>query len=299
MTDNFNGWLNIYKNKGCTSLSISRSLKKKFKIKKLGHLGTLDPLAEGVLPIAIGEATKAIKFISNHKKRYSFVIKWGEETDTCDSEGEIINRSKRRPSFEDIKYIISEFFVGEISQTPPVFSAVKVGGKRAYDLARKKIEIKLKKKQINIFSLEAKELTNENFCKFDLICSQGTYVRSLARDIAYKLGTVGFAYEIIRTEDNIFKTKNSIPLESILKFNCKKILQKLMPIECVLDKIKIINLEKKYSDMLKNGMVIKLKFINDEKNNENKLVLVKNNSKLVCIANLEKEYIIPRRNFNL
>ena len=299
MNGNASGWINIYKEEGITSLSISKTLKKKFKFKKLGHLGTLDPLAEGVLPIAVGEATKSIKFITNNKKKYTFIIKWGEETNTCDREGKIIGKSKKRPSYEDIKFIIKKFFTGKIDQIPPFFSAVKVNGKRAYKLARKDIDLKLKKKNINILNIEADKPDEENFCQFHVVCSKGTYVRSLARDIAKKLGTVGFAYKIIRTADNIFDINNSYTLNQILSLNSEEIFEKFMPIECVLDEINIINLENKYSEMLKNGMIISSKLINRKIRNDNKLILVKNGDKLVSIANLEKEYIIPRRNFNL
>ena len=299
MQEPFNGWLNVYKEKGQTSFSISKSLKKKFQFKKLGHLGTLDPLAEGVLPIAIGEATKSINFITNNIKRYSFLVKWGEETDTYDREGSIIFKSKKRPTFENIKKVINKFFVGEISQIPPIFSAVKINGERAYKLARKNIKIELKKKKINIIKIEAKPPDDKNFCEFDVLCSKGTYIRSLARDIARKLNTFGFAYKIIRTQDHLFKIENSITLKNILKFDLSDIRKKLMPIEFVLNEAKTIILEKKYSDMLKNGMIINHNLVDNEVSNENKLILVKNENKLVCIANLEKEYIIPRRNFNL
>jgi len=299
MNGNASGWINIYKEEGITSLSISKALKKKFKFKKLGHLGTLDPLAEGVLPIAVGEATKSIKFITNNKKKYTFIIKWGEETNTCDREGKIIGKSKKRPSYEAIKFIIKKFFTGKIDQIPPMFSAVKINGKRAYKLARKDIDIKLKKKNINILNIEADKPDDENYCQFHVLCSKGTYVRSLARDIAKKLGTVGFAYKITRTADNIFDINNSYNLNQILSLNSEEIFEKLMPIECVLDEINIINLENKYSEMLKNGMIINSKLINREIRNDNKLIIVKNGDKLVSIANLEKEFIIPRRNFNL
>ena len=134
MNRNASGWINIYKEEGITSLSIS-NIKKRFKFKKLGHL-ELDPLAEGVLPIAVGEATKSIKFITNNKKKYTFIIKWEEETDTCDREGKVIGKSKKRPSYEDIKFIIKKFFTGKIDQIPPLFSAVKVNGRRAYKLMK-------------------------------------------------------------------------------------------------------------------------------------------------------------------
>ena len=299
MKKNFNGWLNIYKEKGETSFSVSKALKKKFKFKKVGHLGTLDPLAKGVLPIAVGEATKSIKFISNLKKRYSFVIKWGEETDTCDLEGEVVEKSNVRPNFEKVKTVVNKFFIGNIEQTPPIYSAVKVNGIRAYKLARNKKNVKLKKKLIHIYKLTVKKPSNKNFCNFDIICSRGTYIRSIARDLARKLGTVGFAHEIVRTEDNIFKIENSISLLKVLDLSYADLEKVYFPIECVLSDAQEIILEKKYSDKLKDGIIINSKLIDKKINSENKLILVKNNSKLVCIANLEKENIIPRRNFNL
>ena len=299
MQKTFNGWLNIYKEQGETSFSISKELKKKFKFKKVGHLGTLDPLAKGVLPIAVGEATKSIKFISNLKKRYSFLIKWGEETDTCDLEGKVVAQSSVRPDLEKVKMIIKKFFTGSIEQVPPIYSAVKVNGVRAYKLARSKKDIELKKKKIHIYKILVKNQTDKDFCKFDIICSRGTYIRSLARDLAKKLGTVGFAYEIVRTEDNIFKIENSVPLLKVLNLSYEQLQKIYFPVESVLNDAKEVILEKKYSDKLKNGIIIKSNLISNKIKSDSKLILVKNNSKLVCIANLEKEYIIPRRNFNL
>ena len=136
-------------------------------------------------------------------------------------------------------------------------------------------------------------------CKFDIICSRGTYIRSLARDLARKLGTVGFAYEIVRTEDNIFKIENSVPLLKVLNSSYEELQKLYFPVEAVLSDTKEIILEKKYSDKLKNGIIIESRLISNKIKSDSKLILVKNNSKLVCIANLEKEYIIPRRNFNL
>ncbi len=299
MEKTFNGWLNIFKEQGQTSFSISKALKKKFKFNKIGHLGTLDPLAKGVLPVAVGEATKSIKFISDFKKRYSFTIKWGQETDTCDLEGEVIATSRIRPNLEKVKMIISEFFIGEIEQVPPIYSAVKINGVRAYKLARNKKEVVLKKKKIFIYKFEVKQTSDKNFCEFDIICSRGTYIRSLARDLARKLGTVGLAYMIIRTEDNIFNINNSAPLRDVLNLSYKGLENIKYPIECVLSEAREIILQKKYSDKLKNGIIINSNLVSSKIKRDDKLILVKNNSKLVCIANLEKEYIIPRRNFNL
>ena len=166
-------------------------------------------------------------------------------------------------------------------------------------MARNKKNIKLKKKKIHIYKFTVKKPSNKNFCKFDITCSRGTYIRSLARDLARKLGTVGFAYEIVRTEDNAFNIENSISLLKVLELSYAGLEKVYFPVEFVLSDIQEIFLEKKYSDKLKDGIIIRSNIIDDKINSENKLILVKNESKLVCIANLEKEYIIPRRNFNL
>ena len=299
MVEHINGWLNIYKQKGLSSFFISKALKKKLKIKKIGHLGTLDPLAEGVLPIAIGEATKSIAFITNNNKRYSFKIKWGEEKDTCDEEGKTVYKSKERPTYKNIITVTREFFNGTISQIPPKYSAIKVNGVRAYKLARNNLKITLNPRKVKILKLKPDKPANNNFCKFDLKCGSGTYVRSLARDISRRLGTYGYAYEIIRTENNAFNIKNSISLDSILNLSVEDIKKKVLPIEFVLSDTRIIILEKKYSEMLKNGMIVNSKLLNNKLTSKNKLILVKDNTRLVCIANLEKEHIVPRRNFNL
>ena len=121
-----NGWLNVFKEKGYTSSHIVRTLKKKFNIKKIGHYGTLDPLASGVLPLALGEATKTIQFITCNQKSYSFFINWGKETDTCDKAGKVLCETNIRPNVAEIKKTIQKYFLGNIDQTPPIFSAVKV-----------------------------------------------------------------------------------------------------------------------------------------------------------------------------
>ena len=145
-----NGWLNIFKEQGYTSSYIVRTLKKRFNIKKIGHYGTLDPLASGVLPLALGEATKTIQFIAFNRKAYSFFINWGKETDTCDKAGKVLHETDSRPNIAEINPIIKKYFIGNIDQTPPIFSAVKVNGKRAYQLARKNEKFEINSKRIKI-----------------------------------------------------------------------------------------------------------------------------------------------------
>ena len=292
-----NGWLNVFKDKGYTSSHIVRTLKKKFNIKKIGHYGTLDPLASGVLPLALGEATKTIQFITCNQKSYSFFINWGKETDTCDKEGKVIRETNNRPNTTEIKAIIKKYFTGNIDQTPPIFSAIKVDGKRAYELARKNKKFEIKSKRIKIFKFELLKLINENKAQFMVSCGPGTYVRSLARDLSKKLGTLGYASNIVRLKNSYFCISKSISYDKIINFNKSNFYNKLLPVDYVLKNFREIKLEKKYSDMLKDGKVI---FLSEYKNNEERdsFFLIKCNSELVSIANLKKGYIIPRRNFN-
>ena len=147
------GWINLYKPTGYSSSYCLNLLKKKFKFKKIGHIGTLDPMAEGVLPIAINEATKTVRLINKSKKTYLFDVKWGEQRDTFDIEGTVINKSKYVPNFEEI-IEVKKKFIGEIDQTPPDFSAKKINGKRAYELARNGKKFKLKKSKKKIYGLK-------------------------------------------------------------------------------------------------------------------------------------------------
>ncbi len=292
-----NGWLNIFKEKGYTSSHIVRKIKKKFNIKKIGHYGTLDPLASGVLPLALGEANKTIKFITYNRKEYSFFIHWGKETDTCDDEGKVIFETDKRPKKAEIVSMINDCFIGNIIQTPPAFSAVKINGKRAYDLARKNIKFEIGSKNIEIFKFTLIKMHSAHKAQFFVSCGAGTYIRALARDLAKKLNTFGYASDIVRLKNSYFSISNSINYEKLININTAGLENKLLPIDYVLKNMEEIKLEKKYSDMLKDGKIV---FMSKHNNNKEKdsLFLIKNNSELVSIANLKKGYIIPRRNFN-
>ena len=292
-----NGWLNVFKEQGYTSSHIVRTLKKRFNIKKIGHYGTLDPLASGVLPLALGEATKTIQFITCNEKSYSFFINWGKETDTCDELGKVLGETDTRPNVAEIKTTIKKYFMGNIDQTPPIFSAVKVNGKRAYQLARKNEKFKINSKTIKILKFELLSFINKNKAQFLVSCGPGTYVRSLARDLSKKLGTLGYASNIVRLKNSFFCISRSISFNKIIKSNLPNFYNKLLPVDYVLKNFKEIKLEKKYSDMLKDGKIIHLtKYKNNEERDS--FFLIKCNSGLVSIANLKKGYIIPRRNFN-
>ncbi len=215
MNESLQGWINLYKPIGISSFSAIYKIKKKFKIKKIGHAGTLDPNAEGILPIAINKTTKLIPFINTSAKKYFFTIKWGEQTSTDDADGEIINFSNIIPSEDNIKNIINNF-LGDINQIPPKASAIKINGKRAYALLRDKKYFNLSPKKVFLKKIQFLESKN-NTSTFLIECGKGFYVRSLARDIAHKLDTFGHAIEIKRIKVGNFDHKTSILLDDLLK----------------------------------------------------------------------------------
>ena len=214
--NNLQGWLNIYKPVGISSFAVVRKIKKKFQINKVGHGGTLDPLAEGVIPIAIGKATKLIPFINNEMKEYEFEIKWGEQTSTDDAEGETICTSNYIPSAEEIQNKLKEF-IGEILQKPPRASAIKIGGRRAYSLFRENKEFEIKEKKVFIYSSEIIDLSNPLIAKIRIKCGKGFYIRSFARNFAESLNTKGHINFLKRTKVGKFTNKNSNLLDDLLK----------------------------------------------------------------------------------
>ena len=213
---NYQGWLNIYKPLGISSFGVINKIKKKFNLSKIGHGGTLDPLAEGILPVAIGKATKLIPFINNNIKEYEFEIKWGEQTSTDDSEGKIIATSDFIPSKENIKNILKKF-KGEILQKPPKASAIKINGKRAYKLLRENIDFEVKEKKVMIFSTQILDTLEKSVTKIRLKCGKGFYIRSFARDIAEILSTKGHIKSLKRTKVGKFSCKNANLLDDLLK----------------------------------------------------------------------------------
>ena len=209
------GWINLYKPKNITSFKAINSIKKKFSINKIGHAGTLDPMAEGVLPIAIGKATKLIPYISNVNKEYEFTVTWGIQTTTDDAEGKIIFESSYLPKRKEIeKKIIN--YIGFISQIPPKVSAVKINGKRAYKLFRENKKFTIQPKKVFIEDLCITD-HSINKTSFKILCGQGFYVRSLARDLAIDLKTYGHISSLKRSKVGKFSEKNSILLDDLLK----------------------------------------------------------------------------------
>ena len=214
--DDHLGWLNVYKPINITSFGVLKKIKKKFFFNKIGHAGTLDPLAEGILPVAIGKTTKLIQFISNQIKEYEFEIKWGEQTSTDDREGTVIDRSFNIPNYKDINIKLKEL-TGTILQGPPKASAIKINGVRAYKLFRSNKEFEVKKKYVRIYESNIIDSTKNSLTKIKIRCSKGFYIRSFVRDLADHLATKGHVFSLKRTKVGKFCLENSILLDDLLK----------------------------------------------------------------------------------
>ncbi len=256
--DIVNGWVNLDKPFDMTSTDALARVRRALNAQKAGHGGTLDPLATGILPIALGEATKTIPYCQDAFKIYKFDVIWGVARSTDDAEGDIVARSDVRPAAEDVKDCLSAF-IGDIQQTPPRFSAIKIEGQRAYDLARAGEEIEMLPRPVYIESLEMLAFEN-GFATFRAVCGKGTYMRSLARDLAEKLGTVGHIANLRREAVGALTEKTSISLEKLEEYaHSARLDEILLPVETVLDDIPALAVNEREAVQLKNGQ--KLLFI--------------------------------------
>ena len=241
--NNLNGWLVINKDLGMTSRQVVNIIKKTLNVKKIGHAGTLDPLATGVLALAIGKATKTVKYIMDGMKKYSFTIKWGISTDTQDAEGKIISKSNKKLDKIKLESVLKNL-IGEKNQIPPKFSAIKVNGKRAYNLARggKKFTLKARKVFLKKIKIVKQKTENKKNCtSFEIECGKGFYVRSLVSDICKKLNVDGHVIRLKRTESEPFNIKSSISIKDFLKLYKKNDWKNFfLPIYSVLNKIKYV-----------------------------------------------------------
>lgn len=253
------GWLIVDKPEGMTSAHVVRRVKRLFKGLKVGHGGTLDPLASGILPLALGEATKTVSHVMSTRKGYTFDLVWGEKRSTDDGEGEIIERSSHRPSPDAIEKALP-FFRGTLLQRPPLYSALKVKGVRAYELARKGQEISLEKRPVRIESFDyLGESTKGDASHFRVLCGKGTYVRSLARDLAEFLQTVGYARHIRRFLVGRFEEKEALSFERLEKFNEKALIKEhVLSLEAVLDDIPALHLSNQEQRRLCQGQAIEV-----------------------------------------
>ena len=210
-----NGFINFYKPRGESSAKAISKIKKRFRGEKIGHMGTLDPMASGVLPVAIGKATRLFDFLLDKTKIYRAEFTFGYETDTLDAEGIIVNDGGYIPTLNEI-ILASNSLVGVINQIPPIYSAKNVGGKRSYQLARQGKVVDLPPKQVEIISITPKSTDKSNVFEFEIKCKGGTYIRSIARDIAYKLNTYATMTNLIRENSGGFDVSTAHDINSVI-----------------------------------------------------------------------------------
>jgi tRNA pseudouridine55 synthase len=262
-----NGWVILDKPIGITSTQAVSRVRRLYNAQKAGHAGTLDPLASGILPIALGEATKTVPFTVDGEKAYRFTVRWGADTNTDDAEGTIIRTSDRRPTRRDIEHIVP-MFVGEIMQVPPQFSAIKVDGERAYALARDGEEVVLNARPVVIETLDLVALIDDQTAVFEAQCGKGTYVRSIARDMGRELGCCGHVIELRRTRVGHFAEDRAVTLDSLHDAadadagadasggDGQSLWSMLLPIEAALDDITALPVSSDDAQRLRNGQSV-------------------------------------------
>lgn len=277
------GFLNVYKPQGMSSAAVVGKIKKKFNLKKVGHMGTLDPLACGVLPIAVGKATKMFDYFLNKKKTYIVNCEFGYETSSLDLGTEKINETTFVPTLEDVVKA-TKSFLGKIKQQPPIYSAKKIDGKKAYELARDGKDVVLKDVEVEIFKFDCLNQINNTTFKFLIECSSGTYVRSLIRDLAYKLNTYATVVFLERTKTDFFDATNAIKLDDLLSSNIN-LENVLIKIEQTFKSIKQVQVDNLQFNKLKNGLIIKTN-LSDENN-----VFIMCDNKLLGVAEIKNKQI--------
>ena len=250
------GVLNIYKEKGFTSHDVVAKLRGILQMKKIGHTGTLDPQAEGVLPVCIGSATKLCDFIMEKEKEYRAQLILGVQTDTQDLTGTVLHTSEDYKQIsEDRLTEVIESFVGEYEQVPPMYSAVKVNGKKLYELARKGISVERKARKVVIFSIGIEKIALPEV-RLVVRCSKGTYIRTLCEDIGSRLGTYGCMGELLRTASGRFLLEDSVKLsevERLFQTDREAFLRQLIPVDRLLDDMGRVQVKERYTRLLENG----------------------------------------------
>jgi len=250
------GWLAVDKPAGMTSAAVVSAVRRATDAAKAGHGGTLDPLATGVLPIALGEATKTVAYVLDGDKVYQFTVRWGEARDTDDAEGEVVATSAVRPTEEDIRAVLPRF-VGDIEQVPPIYSAVKVEGRRAYDLARANVAVALEPRIVRIDRLELIDMPDQDQAVFEARAGKGAYMRGLARDVATAVGTVGHIAALRRTAVGPFHEDQAISLELLDDLGHSAALaHHVLPVEAALADIPALALTEAEGRRLQHGQPV-------------------------------------------
>ncbi len=296
------GWVILDKPVGMTSTQAVGAVKRLTTARRAGHAGTLDPLASGCLPIALGEATKTVPFVMEGRKSYRFTVRFGEERDTDDAEGAVTATSAERPSEDAIRGFLPQF-VGTILQVPPRFSAVKIAGERAYDLARDGEDVELSARPVRIDRLDLVARPDPDQAIFEANCGKGTYVRALARDLGRLLGCFGHVTALRRTAVGPFGEATMISLEHLTE-TCDRaaagvsdLADAILPVETALDDIPALAVSRADAARLQRGQAVLLR--GRDAPIFRGVVSVTAAGVLVAIAESEGGEIVPRRVFNL
>ena len=302
--DLVNGWVCLDKPYELGSTDAVSKVRRLFNAQKAGHAGTLDPLASGILPIALGEATKTVPFMMEAQKVYRFTIAWGISTASVDREGEIIGRSDVRPSVEAVRAVLPSF-VGEIDQTPPQFSAIKVDGQRAYDLAREGVEFELASRKVTIHEAEVTDAPDADHIEITIRTGKGVYVRSMARDIAVLLGAEGHVSALRRERVGPFSTENAVTLDFLTDLvHRDAAFEGLLPVATALDDIPELAITDQDAFSLRQGRPIVLlprqvETLKSSLRDGSRTVSAFQGQTLVCLGQLRAGRLEPDRVFNL
>jgi len=294
--DKVDGWVILDKPVGLGSTPAVSRVRRLFGAQKAGHGGTLDPLASGVLPIALGEATKTVPFVMDGRKEYRFTLRFGQARSTEDAEGEVTATSDLRPTDEAIRGALAAF-VGEVEQVPPAFSALKIEGKRAYDLARAGQPVALKPRRVLIERLELLGRPDTDHADFVVSCGKGTYIRSLGRDLARALGTVGHLSALRRTAVGPFREEAAISLPKLEALgHIPALLGALAPVATALDDIPALALTEAQADRLRQGQPV---LLTRDAPPSGALLRAETGSRLVALVRSDGASLKPVRVFNL
>ena len=295
-----NGWLIFDKPRGMTSTQAVSRVKRLYQAAKAGHAGTLDPLATGVLPIALGEATKTVPFVVEGSKQYRFTVRFGAETDTDDAEGKVVASSEKRPTRAEIEAELPNF-TGAIEQVPPRYSALKVDGARAYELARDDADFELAARRVSVDRLTLADHPDPDHCVLETLCGKGTYVRALARDLGRALGALGHVEELRRTRVGPFSEERAVSLaalDALAESGGHEALKTaLLPVETALCDIPALAVAGPDADRLRRGQPVLLRG-RDAPILEGTVYAV-SRGMLVAIGEVSRGELKPKRIFNL
>ena len=295
-----NGWLIFDKPRGMTSTQAVSRVKRLYQAAKAGHAGTLDPLATGVLPIALGEATKTVPFVVEGSKQYRFTVRFGAETDTDDAEGKVVASSEKRPTRAEIQAELPSF-TGAIEQVPPRYSALKVDGARAYELARDDADFELAARRVSVDRLTLADHPDPDHCVLETLCGKGTYVRALARDLGRALGALGHVEELRRTRVGPFSEERAVSLaalDTLAESGGHEALKTaLLPVETALCDIPALAVAGPDADRLRRGQPVLLRGC-DAPILEGTVYAV-SRGMLVAIGEVSRGELKPKRIFNL